>query len=209
MDNVEVGSGFFFPSIPSPAAVDTPISMGMETDSRAIHSPFSSSSPLLPFASCVQPALEIEIRGDLLCKYIESAMEDPVNIRMPSWEEPTTIFFSVTKPSVPHEVFIKRLVRRAKISKRGFVYALMYLEKLRTVDVKLTLSPYNIHRLLVTALVIAGKQVDDNSWLENLLSIVSVSEMDRLESVILSMLEYNLHIDGKDYSRFVSKLTNT
>lgn len=196
-----------FSSISSPGTAEMPISISMSTsiDSPAL---LSWPNPLLSSPSSPRQEIEkeIEILDDHLCRYIESATDDPDPVRMPSWEERTTIYFSVTKPSVPHEVFIKRLVRRAKISKRGFVYALMYLEKLRLSDVKLTLSPYNIHRLLVTALVIAGKKIDETCWRENLQSIVTVSEMDRLESVMFSLLDYNLDISKEDYSRFVRKL---
>jgi len=197
----EEGNGILFSSISSTGSVDAPMPMSMSIFSPP--TPYSSSS------SAMGRAAAIEIRDDHICGHIQQVTEDPDSIRMPSWESPTTIFFSVTKPSIPHEVFIKRLVRRAKISKRGFVHALMYLEKLRVKDVKLTLSPYNIHRLLVTALAVAGKHVQGKCWVKNLQEIVAVAEMDRLQSVMVSLLDYDLEISDEDYSRFVTKMTDT
>lgn len=195
-----------FSSISSTGSVEMPMPMPMSIDSHAV---LSSSSSAEIYPQPTREIEEIEIRDDHICGYIASATEDPDSIRMPSWDERTTVYFSVTKPAIPHEVFIKRLVRRAKVSRRAFVCALMYLEKMRVLDEKLTLSPFNIHRLLVTALVIAGRHVDQKCYLKNLQEVVTVSEMDKLELVMLSLLQYNLVISQDDYERFVKNLTNT
>jgi len=168
----EEGNGILFSSISSTGSVDAPMPMSMSIFSPP--TPYSSSS------SAMGRAAAIEIRDDHICGHIQQVTEDPDSIRMPSWESPTTIFFSVTKPSIPHEVFIKRL-----------------------------LSPYNIHRLLVTALAVAGKHVQGKCWVKNLQEIVAVAEMDRLQSVMVSLLDYDLEISDEDYSRFVTKMTDT
>lgn len=156
--------------------------------------------------------LEPEILDDKIILYLEyvTAEKGEIYVGMPSWEEPVSVFFSVTKPDIQTGLYIRRLVRYAQCSRSAFIIGLVYLKRLEANDNKLVLSPYNMHRLLITSLMLAAKIVDDrcysNAHYARVGGIATVKEMNRLELQMLALLKYDLFVSPEEYDFFVRNL---
>ena len=72
-------------------------------------------------------------------------------------------------------------------------------------------SSSTIHRLLVTAIVVAMKYLEDVTYLNKYMACVGglpLAALNRLEIEFLNMLNFNLHIDADEYQRFCRGLND-
>jgi hypothetical protein len=88
------------------------------------------------------------------------------------------------------------------------VLALIYIDRLITKR-RIVLDPLNVHRLLVTSVMLAAKFFDDH-YLDNqhyaAVGGVPKGEMNVLELEFLFLLEFNLHVTRADYDMYKTAL---
>ncbi len=129
---------------------------------------------------------------------------------MPSWEDPISVFFSVTKPDIETSVYVKRLVKYAQCSRASFIIVLVYLKRLEEANRKLGITSYNMHRLLITALMLAAKMLDDrcfsNAHYARVGGISTVREVNRLEIQMLELLNYRLLVTPDEYFDYAQQI---
>ena len=86
--------------------------------------------------------------------------------------------------------------------------ALIYIDRLITKR-RIVLDPLNVHRLLVTSVMLAAKFFDDH-YLDNqhyaAVGGVPKGEMNVLELEFLFLLEFNLHVTRADYDMYRTAL---
>lgn len=147
----------------------------------------------------------------LICVIVRSLEENAHN-QMPSWEDKVSVFFSVTKPDIETGMYVRRLVKYAHCSRSAFIVALVYLDRLRDSYPMLALTEFNMHRLYITALMIAAKTLDDrcysNAHYARVGGIATVSEINRLELAMLCMLEFCTYVFTEEYVTFVEQLSH-
>ena len=89
-----------------------------------------------------------------------------------------------------------------------FVLALIYIDRLITKR-RIVLDQLNVHRLLVTSVMLAAKFFDDH-YLDNqhyaAVGGVPKAEMNVLELEFLFLLEFNLHVTRADYDMYRTAL---
>jgi len=104
--------------------------------------------------------------------------------------------------------FLRRLVRHAHCSETAFVTALYYLDIIALRRPELAINALNIHRLFLTATLLASKYLDDvrhdNSHYAYI-GELDVSEINRLEMEGLVILNYGLFIKPSDFSNYEAK----
>lgn len=131
--------------------------------------------------------------------------------KAPKWEDPLSVFFSVSEPAIETEEYVHRLVRYANCSRSAFINALIYLQRLTWLSPLLRLTPLNLHRLLTTAVVIAAKTLDDrcysNTHYARVGGISTVAEMNRLELQMLNTLRFRTFVTADEYVNFVRSLS--
>lgn len=128
---------------------------------------------------------------------------------MPAPGETTSLFFSSSRPTIPLNDFLARLRLYAKCSDGVFLWALVLLQRLEYADRRLRVSPFNIHRLLITAIMISAKFVD-NAWYSNKYyarvgGVASVEEMNNLELEMLKLLDFRVHVPLSELLHFCYK----
>lgn len=142
----------------------------------------------------------IRIVADSLDKRAEYN-KDYVNL--PTYSEPESVFFSVSRPDIPTRDYIARLVTYTQCSPSAFVVMLIYLDRIAISNSRLHVTPYNMHRLLVTALTLACKVMDDrcfsNVHYAKVGGIPTAREMNRLELQFLAYVKYRLHVTDSIY----------
>lgn len=133
-------------------------------------------------------------------------------VALPTYSEPESVFFSVSKPDIPTPDYVKRLVTYTQCSPAAFVLMLIYLDRIAEANRRLHVTPFNMHRLLVTALTLACKVLDDrcfsNVHYAKVGGIPTAREMNRLELQFLSYLKYYLHVTPEQYQEKLGSLQN-
>lgn len=151
----------------------------------------------------------LELTDEEIVNGVTKLMEfsNAVNIKdgeTPSWENPISVFFSVTMPEIETKLYVKRLVKYAQCSKSAFVVALVYLRRLEEKDEVLAITAFNMHRLIITALMIAAKVLDDrcfsNAHYARVGGISTVQEINRLEIEMLQLLDHKLVVSSEEYA---------
>ncbi|KAI0558700.1 Cyclin [Gracilaria domingensis] len=129
---------------------------------------------------------------------------------LPLYSEPESVFFSVVKPEIPTREYMKRLVTYTHCSPSAFILMLVYLDRVAQNNKKLVVTPYNMHRLLITALTLACKNLDDqcfaNAHYAKVGGIPTVREMNRLELQFLKYLKYVLFVNRDEHERKIRQL---
>lgn len=155
-----------------------------------------------------------ELSDECITNFLDimTAERESDDASMPSWEDPVSVFFSVTKPEIETKVYVRRLVRYAQCSRAAFVIGMVYLRRLEASNSKLAITPYNMHRLLITSLMVAAKNLDDrcysNAHYARVGGIATVKEVNRLELQMIASLRYNIYVSREEYNYFVDNLKN-
>ena len=103
--------------------------------------------------------------------------------------------------------YVKRILQYTRCSPCNLVVGLIYLQRLKDSDrdgKQTVLSSYNIQRLLLTALMLASKFLDEphcsnKQWA--LVGDLSVKEMNSLELEMLWLLKFSLNVSREEYDQ--------
>uniref|UniRef100_A0A7S1TIJ0 Cyclin n=1 Tax=Compsopogon caeruleus TaxID=31354 RepID=A0A7S1TIJ0_9RHOD len=142
---------------------------------------------------------------DYLCKSNEPVGEVPHEL------DSASLFYSRASQSFSLDWYVERLIRRAECSRSAFVLALIYL--LRVQDKgkeKYFVVERNVHRLFLTALVLAIKFLDepiyDNGFYARVGGLSSLREMNDLEKEMLRVLNFDVFVSEDEYDYFKAML---
>jgi hypothetical protein len=101
--------------------------------------------------------------------------------------------------------YSKNVILRSKMEKEASIICLVYLERI-IIRAGLRISALNWKRLLFTSLILASKIWDDESF-ENkhfaqVFTMFTAEEINTMESVFLTILDYRLIVAGSDYANY-------
>eukprot|EP00760_Papus_ankaliazontas_P036515 PhM_4_TR8333/c0_g1_i1/m.73205 len=116
-----------------------------------------------------------------------------------------TFFHSCRVPPISINDYVARIFRYAKCSPECMVIALVYIDRfVEASTIPLTL--YNVHRMILVAVMIAAKIRDDiyfsNSYYGNIGGIPQ-DEVNRLEVSFLSTLKWDLWVEPGSYYQYL------
>ncbi|KAG2273051.1 hypothetical protein Bca52824_067606 [Brassica carinata] len=119
-----------------------------------------------------------------------------------------TVFHGSRAPSMTVHRYTERVYRYARCSPACFVaafaYILRYLERPVGTSMTHRLTSLNVHRLLITSLLVASKFLDrkcyNNAYYAKI-GGVSTEEMNRLERTFLFDLDFRLNITTEVFER--------
>lgn len=129
-------------------------------------------------------------------------------------EQPfVSIFTSAEVPPIPLEDYLIRLQDLTECSDACFLLALVYLDRMSKITDRLTINPtsLNVHRLMLTAVLLAAKYADDvlpksANKAFSLAGGIDLSELNELEAEFLFIICFNLHVTEREvlsYSRAI------
>eukprot|EP00927_Polykrikos_kofoidii_P024333 TRINITY_DN22144_c0_g1_i1.p1 TRINITY_DN22144_c0_g1~~TRINITY_DN22144_c0_g1_i1.p1 ORF type:complete len:326 (-),score=50.81 TRINITY_DN22144_c0_g1_i1:319-1242(-) len=99
--------------------------------------------------------------------------------------------------------YLKRIHKNFACSDECFVIAAAYLDRALVAHPGLSFNCFNVHRLLLTSVVLAVKFHDDmrdtNSWYAKV-GGVSVEELNRLEVSLLRLLAWRVNVGEREFS---------
>ncbi|KAL0459534.1 UNVERIFIED_CONTAM: Cyclin-P3-1 [Sesamum latifolium] len=117
-----------------------------------------------------------------------------------------TVFHGLRAPSLSIQQYIDRIFKYACCSPSCFVIANIYIDRFiqRT---NLFLTSLNIHRLLITSVMVAAKFMDDaffNNAYYARVGGVSTAELNKLEIKFLFGLDFRIHVTVKTFGEYCS-----
>ncbi|XP_028762190.1 cyclin-P3-1-like [Neltuma alba] len=121
-----------------------------------------------------------------------------------------TVFHGLRAPSLSISKYIDRIFKYSGCSPSCFVVAQIYVDRfLQCTEVKLT--SLNVHRLLITSIMLAAKFMDDayivfnNAYYAKFGGIIT-SELNRLEMNFLFSIDFRLQISEESFGKYCVQL---
>lgn len=115
-----------------------------------------------------------------------------------------TLFDGLQIPPIPLEDYLLRILSFSQCSTENLVTCLAYIDRLINTGGVEKITPYNIHRLVSTALFASAKFYNDGFSLTNsewmVITGMAKDEVSRLEFHFLECLQYRLHITEESYT---------
>jgi len=117
-------------------------------------------------------------------------------------------FHSLKVPPISIRDYIFRVFKYSKCSEECLALALIYVIRFCEIEA-VDLTFYNIHRLLITGVLVAAKFRDDlyfsNTYYAHI-GGVPVAELNSLEVAFLKALDWNLWVPPEEYDFVVEKM---
>ncbi|CDR95109.1 cyclin, N-terminal domain containing protein, putative [Babesia bigemina] len=113
-----------------------------------------------------------------------------------------TRFHSMNAPSISIADYVSRIARHVRCSNECFVLALVYIERITRMHKNFAVSILNVHRLIITAVMLAAKFSDDVYYSNKFYAQVggvNVTEINLLEAQFLTMLNFQLYVSALEY----------
>ncbi|XP_039141734.1 LOW QUALITY PROTEIN: cyclin-U2-1-like [Dioscorea cayenensis subsp. rotundata] len=105
--------------------------------------------------------------------------------------------------------FMERIFRYAKVAPPVYVVAYVYMDRLANFNPEFRISYANVHPLLITAIMVASKFVEDLNYRNSYFAKVgglTTEEMNRLEIDFLFMMRFKLHVNVSVYESYCMHL---
>ena len=131
-----------------------------------------------------------------------------------------TKFDANRKPAISILHYLERIAKYAPCSSQCFILALIYID--RIVDGKrrrrssssagIVLTSLNVHRLFITAVLIAAKYFDDKYYKNQFYARVGGvpnDELNALELEFLFLLDFELYADYREYDKYKLQMLGT
>lgn len=121
-----------------------------------------------------------------------------------------TKFHAMRTPSINIRDYLLRIEKYSGCSPECFVMALIYIDRfIQRTGFKL--NAFNVHRIVITSIVLAVKFFDDQ-YFDNAyyakVGGVPCGEMNSLELEFLFQTNFSLHVHADEYARYYNELAN-
>jgi len=119
-----------------------------------------------------------------------------------------TKFHALRPPSISVQDYLDRIRKYASCSAECFVLALVYIDRLIQ-HAGLVVSSLNIHRVVITSVMLAAKYFDDhyyNNAYYAKIGGVPCTEMNSLELEFLFLINFTLYVQPESYTKYHQEL---
>jgi len=120
-----------------------------------------------------------------------------------------SLFHACQVPPMGVRSYCERILRYSRCSEEAFLYGILLVMKF----VEATshpITPYNVHRLLITGTLVGAKLRDDEYY-SNLyysrIGGISCGELNMLELMFLDALQWDTWIDEKYFDQFLISIS--
>ncbi|KAL3516824.1 hypothetical protein ACH5RR_023726 [Cinchona calisaya] len=120
-----------------------------------------------------------------------------------------SVFHGLTRPTISIENYLDRIFKYANCSPSCFIVAYIYLDRFTQRQPALPINSFNVHRLLITSVMVAAKFLDDmyyNNAYYAKVGGISTTEMNFLEVDFLFGLEFHLNVTPTSFYTYCSYL---
>ncbi|CAE8593267.1 unnamed protein product, partial [Polarella glacialis] len=118
-----------------------------------------------------------------------------------------TKFHSVRPPQLPIRDYLIRIAKYFQCSRECFVLCLVYIDRIVKLHPDFTICNLNIHRLLVTSVMLSVKFFDDvyysNAYYAKV-GGVRTKEVNVLEAQFLHLIDWRLAVTSEEFDQYRS-----
>ncbi|KAH7668611.1 Cyclin-like protein [Dioscorea alata] len=147
----------------------------------------------------------------LLSVWTTTNNEDEAKEEEEKKKKNSSVFHGVRKPGISIKKYLERIFKYAGCSPACFVVAYVYLDRFTRHCPNLSIDSFNVHRLLITTVLLATKFLDDiyynNAYFAKVGGI-SMAEMNLLEINFLFGIQFELNVTPSLFSSYCSILEN-
>ncbi|XP_057458711.1 cyclin-U4-1-like [Lotus japonicus] len=108
-----------------------------------------------------------------------------------------SVFHGLSRPNISIQSYLERIFKYANCSPSCFIVAYVYLDRFTQKQPSLPINSFNVHRLLITSVMVAAKFMDDmyynNAYYAKVGGITKI-EMNFLELDFLFGLGFHLNV---------------
>ncbi|KAE8702776.1 Cyclin-U4-1 [Hibiscus syriacus] len=120
-----------------------------------------------------------------------------------------SVFQGLTRPTISIQSYLERIYKYANCSPSCYIVAYVYLDRFAQRQPSLPINSFNVHRLLITSVMVAAKFMDDlyyNNAYYAKVGGISTIEMNFLEVGFLFGLGFNLNVTPNTFHTYFSYL---
>ncbi|CAN8280259.1 unnamed protein product [Cochlearia groenlandica] len=121
----------------------------------------------------------------------------------------TQIFDCCEIPDLTIESYLERIFRYTKTGPSVYVVAYVYIDRFCQTNPGFRISLTNVHRLLITTIMIASKYVEDLNYRNSYFARVGglkTEELNKLEIEFLFMMDFKLHVNVSVFESYCNHL---
>lgn len=118
------------------------------------------------------------------------------------------VFNAKKPPSIKLEKYVSRIMSLSKCEENTIIHALVLIDSLCEKN-NIFLTKVNIHRILITSVVIAIKYLEDIYFSNNYYSKVggiSLKDLNQYEVEFLKMLDFNVYVKPEVYENYMNSI---
>ncbi|KAJ1443630.1 Cyclin-like superfamily [Sesbania bispinosa] len=120
-----------------------------------------------------------------------------------------SVFHGLTRPTISIQNYLERIFKYANCSSSCFIVAYVYLDRFTQRQPSLPINSFNVHRLLITSVMVAAKFMDDmyynNAYYAKVGGITTI-EMNFLELDFLFGLGFHLNVTPGTFQAYCAHL---
>ncbi|KAJ8632003.1 hypothetical protein MRB53_025339 [Persea americana] len=108
-----------------------------------------------------------------------------------------SVFHGLTRPTISIQSYLERIFKYANCSPSCYVVAYIYLDRFTQRQPSLPINSFNVHRLIITSVMVAAKFMDDiyyNNAYYAKVGGINIVEMNFLEVDFLFGLSFHLNV---------------
>ena len=142
-----------------------------------------------------------------LLKEIDNTLTEIISEKKNSKNQ-NDIFSHARVPKIPLFDYLLRIQKYTRIDNSTIIMALIYIDRV-CIRKGLTLTNYNIHRLLFTSILISIKFNEDiiyDNLLYSKIGGVPVAELNKLEQEFLKRIGFSLFVSVEVYKKYYTYL---
>ncbi|PIN06224.1 Cyclin [Handroanthus impetiginosus] len=120
-----------------------------------------------------------------------------------------SVFHGLTRPTISIQSYLERIFKYANCSPSCYIVAYVYLDRFTQQQPALPINSFNVHRLLITSVMVSAKFMDDmyyNNAYYAKVGGISTTEMNFLEVDFLFGLGFHLNVTPSTFHTYCSYL---
>eukprot|EP00465_Bigelowiella_longifila_P008820 CAMPEP_0185273068 /NCGR_PEP_ID=MMETSP1359-20130426/48692_1 /TAXON_ID=552665 /ORGANISM="Bigelowiella longifila, Strain CCMP242" /LENGTH=224 /DNA_ID=CAMNT_0027865569 /DNA_START=125 /DNA_END=799 /DNA_ORIENTATION=- len=124
--------------------------------------------------------------------------------------EEMTSFHSVCRPSICIGEYVRRIADFARCNPRVFILAIIYMDRIVRIDDTLEINNLTIHRLVISAVVVASKYLEDRYHSNATFARIggtSGEELNLLELEFVFRLKFELHVSMSCFESYAAHIS--
>ncbi|PWA15468.1 cyclin-P3-1 [Artemisia annua] len=145
----------------------------------------------------------------LLSSILQESVEDNENLlKTTHTKDILTDFHGSRAPTLTIKQYVDRIFRYSRCSPSCFVVAYIYMDRFIQAE-NIILTSLNVHRLLITSIMVAAKFIDEaffNNAYYAKVGGVTTAEMNRLEMKFLFGIDFQLYVNDSTFRKYCSEL---